>query len=72
MKIRIAILAAYVGAFALAQADIALAAYTGAAASRMPATNVLSEPVIVVAQSAAINTTRSNIKHPTSKQESGP
>jgi hypothetical protein len=67
MKIRIAILAAYVGAFALAQADIALAAYTGAAASKMPATNVLSEPLIVVAQSAAISTTRSNIKRPSEK-----
>lgn len=72
MNIRIAILAACAGTFALAQADVAQANYSAASGSKtlVKIADVGSEPAIVVAQGAAIITSRSNIKHPS--QKAGP
>jgi hypothetical protein len=64
MTLRIAIIAACAGTFALAQTNLAQAAYAGAAESKNRATiaNVWSDPAIVVA--TLINTSHSNIRHP--------
>ena len=64
MTMRIAILAACAGTLALAQADVAQANYSAASESKtlVRIADVGSEPVIVVAQSAPVNTTRSNKK----------
>jgi hypothetical protein len=64
MTIRIAIIAACAGTFALAQADFAQATYAAAPASKsvIGMNDVRSQPVIVVA--TLINISHSNIRHP--------
>ena len=60
MKMPIAILAACAGTLAVAQTDLAQAAYAGTTESKMPVTDVRSEPVTVVA--LLVNISHSNIR----------
>ena len=64
MKMRIAIITACAGTLALAQSNLAQAAYPGATEPTMPVTDVGPEPVIVLAQSSLVNSSHSNIRHP--------
>lgn len=68
MKIRIAVLAAYASTLALAQPSYAAASNANYLSAK---TDAKLEPLIVLAQSAPISTSRSNIKHPSKKAGSG-